>query len=154
MDELSLTALASLAGNTLVAAAVTDGWESARRKIAGLFGRGAPDAATERRLDATRAQLNAASAADRDRIHAELGARWAARLQDLMEDDPDTEAKLTQVVREISALLPSVANQAVANLLAAGRDISINSDRGGVAAGVLSGNVSPPGPTLPGLVNG
>jgi hypothetical protein len=51
--------LAALAGNTLVAAAVTDAWESARHKTARLFGRGQQDPATERRFNATRERLTA-----------------------------------------------------------------------------------------------
>ena len=35
-------ALAALAGNTVVAAAVTDAWEAARRGFARLLGRGDP----------------------------------------------------------------------------------------------------------------
>ena len=38
----ALMALASLAGNTVVAAATTDVWEAARRKFARLLGRGDP----------------------------------------------------------------------------------------------------------------
>jgi len=37
-----LIALAQWAGQTVAAAAVTDVWESARRKFARLFGRGDP----------------------------------------------------------------------------------------------------------------
>ena len=39
----SLMALASLAGNTVVAAAATDAWENARHGLARLLGRGDPD---------------------------------------------------------------------------------------------------------------
>ena len=38
-----LLALATLAGNTVVTAAVTDAWEAARDKFARLLGRGDPD---------------------------------------------------------------------------------------------------------------
>ena len=55
----SLVALASLAGNAVVAAASTDAWEGARRGIAKLLGRGDPDKTrlAERRLAKTRDQL-------------------------------------------------------------------------------------------------
>jgi len=37
---------------------------------------------------------------------------------------------------------------------AAGRDMNISASGGGTAAGVIHGNVTPPGPTLPGPVQG
>jgi hypothetical protein len=40
--EAALIALAALAGNTVVTAAVTDAWESARKGFARLLGRGDP----------------------------------------------------------------------------------------------------------------
>jgi hypothetical protein len=43
----------------------------------------------------------------------------------------------------------SAADHAVA----AGRDLSIHADGGGIAAGVIHGNVAPPGPTVPGPGN-
>ena len=56
-----LTALASLAGNTVAAAATTDAWEAARRKFARLLGRGDPkrEQLAEQRLEETREQMNA-----------------------------------------------------------------------------------------------
>ena len=52
-----VAALAAVAGNALVLAMVTDGWEGVRRKVARFFGRGQPDPKIELRLDATGAQL-------------------------------------------------------------------------------------------------
>ena len=51
-----LVALTALAGNTVVAAAATDAWESVRSGVARLFGRGGPEQAelAGRRLDETR----------------------------------------------------------------------------------------------------
>ena len=37
---------------------------------------------------------------------------------------------------------------------AAGRDMNVTAAGGGIAAGVIHGNVAPPGPTLPGPVQG
>ena len=45
---MDISSLVALAGNTLVAAAVTDAWEDVRQKIARLFGRGQPDPGAER----------------------------------------------------------------------------------------------------------
>ena len=102
--------LASLAGNTLVAATVTDEWENAHRRVARLLGRGDPGRTklVKQQLDATRRQLTAAvSAADLRQAQAALAARWATRLGDLLYEDPGTEADLRSLVREIQALLPA-----------------------------------------------
>jgi len=40
---MDISSLVALAGNTLVAAAVTDAWETARQRFGRLFGRGKPD---------------------------------------------------------------------------------------------------------------
>jgi hypothetical protein len=84
---MDISSLVALAGNTLVAAAVTDAWETARHGFDRLFGRGKPDPATERRLEATRGQLVAAAPADLERVQADLASQWALRLSDLLEED-------------------------------------------------------------------
>ena len=150
---MDISSLAALAGNTLVTAAVTDAWETARHRFARLFGRGEPDPVTERRLEATRSQLAAASADGREQMRADMAGQWALRLADLLDDDPAAEAELRELVEEIGALLPGSAVSAVGHSVAAGRDVSVRADRGSVAAGVIHGNVAPPGPTGPGPGN-
>ena len=147
---MDISSLAVLAGNTLVAAAVTDAWESARHRFARLFGRGQPDPATERRLEATRSQLAAASPDGLEQVRADLARQWALRLADVLEDDPGAETELRALVDEIGALLPDGAVSAVGHSVAAGRDVNIRADRGSFATGVIHGNVAPPGPTGPG----
>jgi hypothetical protein len=143
-----LIALAQWAGQTVAAAAVTDVWESARRKFARLLGRG--DArkteAAERWLAETRDQLTAMEAADLDRARAAQAQRWEGRFADLLDEDPGTEADLRALVEEVAAALPAGVVSATGHAVAAGRDVSINADRGGIAAGVIHGNVAPPGP--------
>ena len=68
-------ALAAMAAAALVQAIVTDGWEGVRHKVARLFGRGQSDAAIERRLDATREQLTAATPGDLATVQAALAAQ-------------------------------------------------------------------------------
>lgn len=150
---MDIAGLAALAGSTLVAAAVTDAWETTRHKLARLFGRGQPDPAIERRLDATRDQLAAASAADAERVQAEVAAEWAVRLKDLLADDPGAEAELRALVEEVRAQLPAWSMSAADHSAAAGRDFNVRADRGGVAAGVIHGNVAPPDPPGPGQAN-
>jgi hypothetical protein len=152
----ALIALAALAGNTVVAAATTDAWEAARRKFARLLGRGDPDKtkAAERRLEGTHDQLTNAAGADLERVRAALEAQWVTRLTDLLEDDPGIEAELATVVEEIRAQLPAATVAAADHAMAAGRDVNISASEGGPAAGVIHGDVAPPGPTRAGPARG
>lgn len=147
----ALLALAALAGNTVVAAAATDAWEAARRKFARLLGRGDPDKekAAERRLEQTHDQLTNAAGEDLERVRVALEAQWVTRLADLLEDDPGVEAELRAVVEEIRSQLPTGTVAAADHAVAAGRDMNISASEGGVAAGVIHGDVAPPGPTRP-----
>jgi hypothetical protein len=151
---MDISSMAGLAGNTLVAAAVTDIWETARDRFARLFGRGEPDGVTERRLDATRTQLSAAPAGDLEQARAVLAAQWAVRLGDLLEERPAAEAELRSLVSEIQAMLPSGAALAADHSVAAGRDVRIEARDGAFAAGVIHGNVGLPGPTTPDPASG
>ena len=148
----ALIALAALAGNTVVTAAVTDAWESARKGFARLLGRGDPAKAklAEERLAETHDQLAVASGADLEGTQAALEAQWVTRMKDLLEEDPGVEADLRALVQEVRAQLPAGAVSAADHAVAAGRDVSISADRGGIAAGVIHGSVAPPGPTRPG----
>jgi hypothetical protein len=147
-----LVALASLAGNTVVAAATTDAWEAARRKFAQLLGRGDPkqEQLTEQRLERTRQQLTEVAGADSEQARAALAERWAGRLADLLEEDPGVEAELRALVQEIQAALPAGVVSAADHAVAGGRDVKISATGGGVAAGVIHGNVAPPDPPGPG----
>ena len=147
----ALMALASLAGNTVVAAATTDVWEAARRKFARLLGRGDPkrEQLAEQRLEETREQLTTAEGAALERARAVQAERWAARLADLLEEDPGAETDLRALVEEIRAMLPAGVS-AADHAVAAGRDVNVTASGGGVAAGVIHGNVAPPNPPRPG----
>lgn len=148
----SLLSLAQLAGLTVVAAAVTDAWETARRGTARLLGRG--DSKKEQlavqRLDEMREQLVALGGSDLEHAKAMMAERWVTRLADLLEEEPDVEAELRALVEEIQNALPGGSASATDHSVAAGRDMKISADHGGVAAGVLHGDVMPPGPTSPG----
>ena len=86
-----LIALAQWAGQTVAAAAVTDVWESTRRKIAQLLGRGDPrkTEVTEQWLAQTREQLAGAEGADLESARAAQAQRWQGRFADLLDEDPD-----------------------------------------------------------------
>ena len=151
----SLIALASLAGQTVVKAAATDAWEGASRRFALLLGRGDPDRTkvVDRRLAETHEQLTGAAGADLEQARAALEAQWVIRLVDLLEEAPGVEADLRALVEEVEAVLPAGLMSAADHAVAAGRDVKIKASSGGVAAGVIHGNVAPPGPTGPGSAN-
>jgi hypothetical protein len=147
-----LMALAQWAGQTVAAAAVTDAWEAARHKLAGLLGRSDPRKTNvaERWLDETHQHLAAAQDADLESARAAVARRWEGRFADLLDEDPAVEAELRAVVEEIAAQLPVGVVSAADHSVAAGRDVNITASGSGVAAGVIHGDVAPPGPTWPG----
>jgi hypothetical protein len=136
---MDIAALVALAGNALVAAAVTDAWVEVRGKVARLFGRGRPDPTIERRLDETHAQLASSAPAELQRAQTAHAARWATRFGDLLADFPDAEAELRGLLAEIQNMAPVTATD---HAVAAGGDMTWQADRGGVAAGVIHGNVT------------
>jgi hypothetical protein len=142
-----MIALAAMAAAALVQAVVTDGWEGVRHKVARLFGRGQPDVAIERRLDATRDQLTAATPGDLEQVRAALAAQWETRFTDLLADHPDAEAELAALVKDIK---PDVT--ATDHSVAAGGNVTATAKTGGVAANVIHGDVHA-GPTRPGPVS-
>ncbi len=142
-----VVALAAMAAAALVQAMVTDGWEGVRHKVARLFGRGQPDVTIERRLDATRDQLTAATPGDLETVQAALAAQWQTRFADLLADHPDAEPELAALVKEIK---PTVT--ATDHSVAAGGNVTATAWDGGVAANVIHGGVHA-GPTKPGQVS-
>jgi len=153
MPVEDLTALASLAGSTVVAAAATDASEVARREFARLLGRGDPDRTklAERRLTETHEELIKAVGGDLESARSALEAQWVTQLADLLKEDPAVEADLRAVVGEIQAALPGGMVHLADHAVAAGREVNIRADRGGLPAGVVYGDVMPPGgPTSPG----
>ena len=147
-----LMALASLAGQAVVTAAVTDAWGTAKHAFARLFGRGDPERTklAEHRLAETHEQLTSAVGADLERVRAVQMERWSARLADLLEEDPGIAAGMQALVQQIQATLPAGVLSAADHAVVAGRDLKISATDGGVAAGVIHGNVAPPNPTRPG----
>jgi len=150
-------ALTQWAGQTVAAAAITDAWEAVRGRLARLLGRG--DArktqVAEQWLAQTRQQLTTTPpGSSLDRAREAAAERWAGRFADLLDEDPEVEAELRALVNEVAAQLPAGMVSAADHSVAAGRDVSITASGGGTAAGVIHGNVAPPGPTRPGPAQG
>lgn len=148
-----LVALAQFAGRTVAAAAITDVWETVRGRFAQLLGRGEArktDVA-DRWLAQTREQLTTAvPGTELDQVRKATAERWAGRFADLLDEDPGLVAELRALAEEVAALLPASVVLAADHSVAAGRDVNIMASGGGIAAGVIHGNVSPPDPTRPG----
>jgi hypothetical protein len=115
---MDVTELAALAANTVVAAAVTDAFESVRDRVARLFGRGKPDQATERRLETTRAELSTAPGAEAASVEAAQEVQWRVRFADLCEVHPEAAEELAQLVAELRPELPERGN--VTNVITGG----------------------------------
>jgi hypothetical protein len=148
----TLISLAQLGGLTVVAAAVTDSWEAARRGFARVLGHGntSKQQLAERLLEETRELLAAAQGADLDRARAKLAERWAGRLEDLLEEYPDAEHDLRSLVQEIQSALPTGAVSAVDHSIAVAGNVKIRASGGSLVAGVIHGDVAPPNPLGPG----
>lgn len=147
-----LVALAQFAGQAVAAAAITDVWESMRGRFARLLGRG--DArrtqVAEGWLAQTREQLTAAGPGSAVQAREAAAQRWAGRFADLLDEDPSVADGLRALAEEVTALLPAGSVPAAGYSVAAGRDVNVTASGGGTAAGVIHGNVTPPGPTPPG----
>jgi hypothetical protein len=151
-----LVALAQWAGQTVAAAAVSDVWESARHKFARLLGRGDPKKTevAERWLEQTREQLTAAAGTEIESARASQAQRWQGRFADLLDEDPSIDAELRALVKEIQAELPAGVVSAADHSVAAGGDVNISATSGGIAGGVIHGDVSAGNPQGPGLAKG
>lgn len=105
---MDVDALAALAGNTIVAAAVTDAFEGVRARVARIFGRDQPHSRIQRRLDETRQQLVATTPRDLERAQAAQARQWGTRLADLLADHPEAAVELQALIADFRALTPPV----------------------------------------------
>jgi len=123
-----------------------------RDRFARLLGRGDAHKAevVEHWLAQTRQQLTAGSGPGLERSREAVAERWAGRFSDLLDEDPGVEAELRALVEEVAARLPAAVASAANHSVAAGRDVTITASGGGTAAGVIHGDVVPPGPMPPG----
>lgn len=103
---MEVEALAALAGNTIVAVAVTDAFEGVRAKVARIFGRGRSDPRIHRRLDQTRRQLAASTPGELERAQAMQARQWQTRIADLLADHPEAAGELQALMAELRPALP------------------------------------------------
>ena len=148
-----LTALAQCAGQTVAAAAVTDMWEAVRGRFARLMGRGlgAQDGGSGgggwRRLASSWPPRLPGSWRGPGR-RRRSGGRAASRT--CWTRTPILRSGCVRWWRKSRPSLPAGAVLASDYSVAAGRDVKITALGGWIAAGVIHGDVTPPGPTSPG----
>ena len=128
----SLVELATLAGRTVVDAAAADEWETAQCRFARLLGRGDAKQTllAKQRLEETREKLIGATGTDIGLIRAALGAGWATRLMDFLEENPDTEADLQSLVEDIQAVPPAETVAASNHAVSANGAVSTDAAQG------------------------
>jgi hypothetical protein len=147
------TGLAQLAGDAIVAPAVTEGWETRKRKFARLLGHG--DAAKtklmEQHLAGTHEQLVEATGTGLESARETLVMQWATRFTDLLEEDPVIRPGLLALVQEIHMALPARAVPLADNGAVVPQDMNIDAGRGRFASKAVPKGVMPLGPTSPGL---
>jgi hypothetical protein len=124
----SLLALAINAGQVVVDAAAADEWETAQRGFAQLLGCGDAKQTrlTEQRLEETREQVTGAVGTDAGLVRAALAVRWAERLADLLEENPDAEADLRALVQKIQAAPANLTPPASDGAVLANGDVNVN----------------------------
>lgn len=153
MDIVAIEALASTASSAVVTAAATDLFEGVRHRVARLFGRGQADLSAGQRLGLTRDRLVRADPGAVEAVRAAQVAQWQTRFIDLLTDHPDAEAGLRALVEDLRGQLPGVV-AASDHAMAAGRDVKVRASSGGLAAGVVHGDVAAPDPSAPGSDGG
>lgn len=104
---MDIDALAVLAANTVVAAAVTDAYAGLRARMGRVFGRDRPDPSVQRRLDTTRQRLAAAAPGDLDGARATQARQWETRFADLLAEHPEAVRELRELLADFSAGPPA-----------------------------------------------
>lgn len=144
------SSLALSGASTLVSAAATDTWKTARAGFLKLFAHGDPqrERIAANRLDEAAAQVESTGAEHRDEVREALVQVWRVRLGDLLEEQPDAAEQVRALIEQVYAALPA-ARQHWAQAIGTGAVITANS--GGVniansgAIGDITLRAEPPG---------
>jgi hypothetical protein len=107
----TLAALATSGGTVLAGAIATDAWKVARDGIRRLLGKAGPEtrAAVEAQMDANVALVERSS--EPERARQALVPLWHLQLTQLLEDSPELEADLRELVRRVEEALPAQQQQ-------------------------------------------
>jgi hypothetical protein len=148
-------ALAQLAADAVVSAAVTNGWETTSHRLARLLGHGDPAKTKlmEQHLAETREQLIGVRGTSLETARAELAAQWVTRLTDLLEEDPVIRPGLHALVEEIHMTLQAEAVSLAHNAALMSQDMNIDEGRDWFASRTIPKDVMRAGPTSPGLAS-
>ncbi|POX38443.1 hypothetical protein C3486_23235 [Streptomyces sp. Ru73] len=97
--------LAAAGGTALIGAMATDAWQSVRGGFATLLGRGDRSRAEDvaRRLEGTSTEVARAAGAGGDAVRQVLANQWTRELQALLEERPDAEQALRELVARARA---------------------------------------------------
>jgi hypothetical protein len=103
----ALAALAAATGSAVVAAMATDAWQTTRDGVARLFGRGGPQrrSGIEAQMDADAALVEQAS--DRVQVRQGLAPSWQEEVARLLEEHPDVEPELRDLIARVQETLPA-----------------------------------------------
>ena len=142
----SMMALAGAGAMALVEAIATDTWQAARTGFAGLFGRDGDSrrSAIAAQLDEDAATVARAGGTEVDQVRQELLPVWQRRLVQLLEQHPEAEAELRELVTTVNEGLPADRRGWVQTNIA--RD---NSTLFAVQDGQLHYHQAPPGQLPP-----
>jgi hypothetical protein len=104
MVSESMMALAATAGAAIVDAAATGSWTTAKARVAELFAAGDDHrfAVVERRLEDTRTRLDAVPTRELESLRRRQTQSWATRLEDLLDERPETAERLRQILAELA----------------------------------------------------
>lgn len=104
-----LAALAGAGATALIGAMATDVWQGARGGVVRLFGRGGEERgnAIGAQLDEDAVLVGRAEPDGADEIRAELLPVWRRRLILLLEEHPDSEDGLRELVTQVQDGLPA-----------------------------------------------
>jgi PQQ-like domain len=127
--------LAQTAAVALVSAIATDSWENVKHRFAAVARH------RERQIDATRAELAAASGSELSKVKQAQTQAWVTRLQDILNEDPAAARTLPEFLAYLRATQPpAVTSQHAQGGTTAGGDITGNT--GHVNIGSAAGDVN------------
>ncbi|MEV8547245.1 hypothetical protein [Streptomyces sp. NBC_01261] len=137
-----IAALAAAGGAAVVQAAGTDTWEGVRTLVARLLGRGDPqqESAELQLLDRTHSELAGLGS---DQLASHESGRWQGIWQTRLEMliAGVSEGELGPYVDQLQRVIALAQAQSAGfepQSVTAGRDLSVRSDHGSVAGGIVS----------------